>query len=67
MDIYTRKRQGYFCIKTKDSIDVKTYTGFTDSTLDNELTDNREIPCIETVQQRDAENIRNFKVGLGKI
>ncbi len=60
--LYKEKGKGTFVSRPKTSIDVKTYTGFTDSILDNELTDNREILCIETVQGKECrENIRNFQ------
>ncbi len=65
--LYKEKGKGTFVSRPKTSIDVKTYTGFTDSILDNELTDNREILCIETVQGKECRKILEiFKVGSGQ-
>jgi GntR family transcriptional regulator len=64
--LYKEKGKGTFVSKPKTSIDVKTYTGFTDSILDNEFTDNREILCIETIQVKECGKIPEiFKVSPG--
>lgn len=61
--LYKEKGRGTFVSKPKASIDVKTYTGFTDSILDNELTDEREMLCIETLYSNDCRKISDiFKI-----
>ncbi|MDQ2087196.1 GntR family transcriptional regulator [Herbivorax sp. ANBcel31] len=61
--LYKEKGKGTFVSRPKASIDVRTYTGFTDSILDNELTDEREILCIETLQSKDLKKVSEiFKV-----
>ncbi|MFZ5988465.1 MAG: GntR family transcriptional regulator [Bacillota bacterium] len=55
--LYKEKGKGTFVSKPKSSIDVRTYTGFTDSILDNELTNDREIISVDTVTSRDFRKL----------
>lgn len=65
--LYKEKGKGTFVSRPKTSIDVKTYTGFTDSILDNELTDNREVLSVETVEGKECGKILEiFKANSGQ-
>lgn len=62
--LHKEKGKGTFVSKPKSTIDVKTYTGFTDSILDNELTGDREIISAESLTNRDYKKLEEvFKLG----
>ncbi|TYQ18261.1 UNVERIFIED_CONTAM: GntR family transcriptional regulator [Acetivibrio alkalicellulosi] len=72
--LYKEKGKGTFVLKPKTSIDTKKYTGFTDSILDNEITEEREILSIDTIESDDCNNIKdifnfsgNMRVNFAKI
>jgi len=65
--LHKEKGKGTFVSKPKSSIDVKTYTGFTDSILDNELTGDREIISTEALTSRDYKKLEEvFKLGYNQ-
>lgn len=66
--LYKEKGKGTFVSKPKSSINVKSYTGFTDSILDNEPTSEREIISIETFPSRDLKKLEEiFSIGYNQV
>mgnify|MGYP003936397259 FL=1 len=55
--LYKEKGKGTFVSKPKSSITTKRYTGFTDSILDNEITNERDIISIEKITNRDFKKL----------
>jgi GntR family transcriptional regulator len=55
--LYKEKGKGTFVAKPKSLISVKSYTGFTDSILDNEITSEREIIFIDKITNKDYKKL----------
>ncbi len=58
--LYKEKGKGTFVSKPKSSIDVKAYTGFTDSILDNEVPGERNIVLLETVTNKEYRKLSDI-------
>jgi DNA-binding GntR family transcriptional regulator len=58
--IYKEKGKGTFVSKPKSVIDVKVYTGFSDSILDNENPGERNIVSIETITNKDYKKLSDI-------
>ena len=58
--LYKEKGKGTFVSKPKSAIDVKSYTGFTDSILDNEVPGERNIVSMETVTNKDYRKLSDI-------
>ena len=55
--LYKLKGKGTFVSKRKSSINIKNYTGFTDSILDSLEPDKKEILSITSVTARDVAKL----------
>lgn len=58
--LYKLKGKGTFVSKRKSCIDVKDYTGFTDSILDSLEPENKEIISISTVTEKDVCSLKEI-------
>lgn len=58
--LYKEKGKGTFVSKPKSVIDVKVYTGFSDSILDSEAPGERNIVSIETVTNKDCRKLSDI-------
>lgn len=58
--LHKEKGKGTFVSKPKSAIDVKSYTGFTDSILDNEVPGERNIVSMETVTNKDYRKLSDI-------
>lgn len=66
--LYKEKGKGTFVSKPKTSIDIKVYTGFTDSILDNELTHERELVLSDIISVNNYKRLAEvFKLGYNQI
>lgn len=62
--LYKEKGKGTFVAKSKTTIDVKRYSGFTDSILDGQVPEDRDIVSIQEINGNDNLNeIFNLPVG----
>ncbi|MCX7746468.1 MAG: GntR family transcriptional regulator [Clostridia bacterium] len=55
--LYKEKGKGTFVAKSKTRIDIRNYSGFTDSVLDGQDTGNRKIISIETLNSADFKKL----------
>ncbi len=55
--LYKEKGKGTFVSKPKSAIDVRAYTGFSDSILDNESPGERNIVLMETVTNKEYKKL----------
>lgn len=58
--IYKVKGKGTFVSKPKSAIEVKAYTGFTDSILDHEAPGERNIVLLETVTNKEYRKLSDI-------
>lgn len=58
--LYKEKGKGTFVSKPKSAIDIKAYTGFTDSILDNEVPGERNIVLLETVTNKEYRKLSDI-------
>lgn len=58
--LYKEKGKGTFVSKPKSAIDVKAYTGFSDSILDNESPGERNIVLMETVTNKEYKKLSDI-------
>ncbi|HZK26704.1 MAG TPA: GntR family transcriptional regulator [Thermoclostridium sp.] len=56
--LYKLKGKGTFVSKRKSSIDIKDYTGFTDSILDSLEPEKKEILSVNTVSAKDMAKLK---------
>lgn len=55
--LYKEKGKGTFVSRTKSRIDIKNYSGFTDSILDSQVPGEREIISIITVESTNSKKL----------
>lgn len=55
--LYKEKGKGTFVSKPKTAIDIRSYTGFSDSILDNENPGERNIVSMETLTNKDYNKL----------
>jgi len=66
--LYKEKGKGTFVSKPKSLISAKAYTGFTDSILDNEITNEREIISIEKLTNKDYKKLDEiFSIAYNQV
>ena len=66
--LYKEKGKGTFVSNPKTVVNAKSYTGFTDSILDNDMTDERKIISIETLTNRDLRLLDEvFSIGSNQV
>ena len=58
--LYKEKGKGTFVSKPKSVIDVKAYTGFSDSILDNDNPGERNIVSINTITNKDYKKLSDI-------
>jgi GntR family transcriptional regulator len=58
--LYKEKGKGTFVSKPKSAIDIKAYTGFTDSILDHEVPGERNIVLLETVTNKEYRKLSDI-------
>ncbi|WP_010250352.1 GntR family transcriptional regulator [Acetivibrio cellulolyticus] len=58
--LYKEKGKGTFVSKSKSTIDVKAYTGFADSILDNEVPGERNIVLMESVTNKEYRKLSDI-------
>lgn len=58
--LYKEKGKGTFVAKSKSKIDIKSYTGFTDSILDNQDPGQHDILSLRAVNYDDAEFLKSI-------
>ncbi|NLK68372.1 MAG: GntR family transcriptional regulator [Clostridiaceae bacterium] len=58
--LYKLKGKGTFVSKRKSSVDIKDYTGFTDSILDSLEPEKKEILSVETVSVKECSKLKEI-------
>ncbi len=58
--LYKEKGKGTFVSKSKNHIDIKNYSGFTDSILDSQIPGEREIVYVNTVVSSDYKRLEDI-------
>lgn len=66
--LYKEKGKGTFVSKPRSLISAKSYSGFTDSILDNEITNEREIISIEKLTNKDYKKLDEiFSIAYNQV
>jgi GntR family transcriptional regulator len=66
--LYKEKGKGTFVSNPKTVVNAKSYTGFTDSILDNDMAGERNIISIETLTNTDLRLLDEvFSVGINQV
>ncbi len=72
--LYKEKGKGTFVSRSKTHIDIKSYSGFTDSLLDSEVPGEKEIISIDVIKNIDFQKLdeifnilRNQRVDFAEI
>jgi DNA-binding GntR family transcriptional regulator len=63
--LYKEKGKGTFVARTKSKIDIKSFTGFTDSILDSQDPGQHNILSIRSVSQNDLQILDDYFEGYG--
>jgi GntR family transcriptional regulator len=58
--LYKEKGKGTFVAKTKSKVDIKNYTGFTDSILDSQNPGQHDILSIRTIMQEELSSLETL-------
>ncbi len=58
--LYKEKGKGTFVAKSKSKVDIKNYTGFTDSILDNQDPGQHDILSLRVITLKDAEFLESI-------
>jgi len=66
--LYKEKGKGTFVSNPKTVVNAKSYTGFTDSILDNDMTGERKIISAETLTNRELRLLDDvFSIGNNQV
>lgn len=64
--LYKEKGKGTFVAKAKSKVDIKSFTGFTDSILDSQDPGQHNILSIRAIKQSEAPFLENIFVSQGR-